>query len=262
MKMPAAVLDREPALVAYRAVRRLGAGPLSDKWLVREGDTDRLAVLRVDQPLAAAAGLDRASEWRLLCYLAEHGFAAAPLHRGVDWLLTGYVPGISWAQAGAAATERLPRLARHLRALHGLPVATDIPALDLGAKLNRYARRIDQTWALLAAAEGTVLWNELRRGCLPSICHNDLVVGNIVEAGDRLALIDWEFAASGYAPFDLAVVAQEQHLADAQLALLLQAYRLPDEPDAPWLERFDDWRQLYRLTAKLWSGFMQVAGRR
>tara|TARA_R110002167_G_scaffold21161_6_gene77100 strand:- start:359 stop:1249 length:891 start_codon:yes stop_codon:yes gene_type:complete len=58
----------------------------------------------------------------------------------------------------------------------------------------------------------------------PVFCHNDLLAANILDDGDRLWLIDWEYGAWNSALFDLANMASNSQMPPAQEAELLARY--------------------------------------
>lgn len=55
-------------------------------------------------------------------------------------------------------------------------------------------------------------------------CHNDLLPANFLDDGDRLWIIDWEYAAMGDIFFDLGNFAAHLHLPDESESTLLLAY--------------------------------------
>ena len=54
--------------------------------------------------------------------------------------------------------------------------------------------------------------------------HNDLLPANFLRDGDRMQVIDWEYAGMGDRWFDLGNFAVNNELDDDQEALLLEAY--------------------------------------
>jgi thiamine kinase-like enzyme len=66
---------------------------------------------------------------------------------------------------------------------------------------------------------------EAARGRAPErLCHNDLIVANIIDDGKRLRIVDWEYAGMGDVFFDLACVAAHAGLDAEERAVLLEAY--------------------------------------
>jgi thiamine kinase-like enzyme len=59
----------------------------------------------------------------------------------------------------------------------------------------------------------------------PTLCHIDLLAGNILDEGDRLWLIDWEYAGMGNPLYDLANLSGNCQLTEEQDQILLTAYR-------------------------------------
>lgn len=58
----------------------------------------------------------------------------------------------------------------------------------------------------------------------PVFCHNDLLAANILDDGERLWLIDWEYGAWNSALFDLANLASNAEMSSVQTAELLDRY--------------------------------------
>ncbi len=54
--------------------------------------------------------------------------------------------------------------------------------------------------------------------------HNDLLAANFIDAGDRLWLIDWDYAGFNSPLFDLGGLASNNGLSDAQETLMLELY--------------------------------------
>jgi len=55
-------------------------------------------------------------------------------------------------------------------------------------------------------------------------CNNDLLAGNFIDDGERIRLIDYEYAGNNDACFELGNMASECHLTDDQLDLLVTSY--------------------------------------
>ena len=70
--------------------------------------------------------------------------------------------------------------------------------------------------------------------------HNDLLPANFLRDGDRMQLIDWEYAGMGDRWFDLGNFAVNNELDDDQEAQLLEAYfgEPPDEQRRATLKLF------------------------
>jgi thiamine kinase-like enzyme len=102
-------------------------------------------------------------------------------------------------------------------------------AATLSEGRSRFAPELK---ALLAAAA------ELQAAVGPidvAFCHNDLLAANFIDAGERLWLIDWDYAGFNSPLFDLANLCSNSDVAEADEAWLLEAYF--ERPLSPALAR-------------------------
>jgi thiamine kinase-like enzyme len=84
---------------------------------------------------------------------------------------------------------------------------------------------------------------ERRRGEPPRPCHNDLLNANFIADGDRLWIVDWEYAGMGDPFFDLGNFAVNHEL-DAEGERLLLESHGGDDLEALILMRFmSDFRE-------------------
>jgi len=63
-----------------------------------------------------------------------------------------------------------------------------------------------------------------REPLIPRPCHNDLLNGNFIDDGDRIRILDWEYAGMGDIFFDLGNFAIQHEFNDEQDEMLMQAY--------------------------------------
>ena len=255
MKNVQAILAGIPGFGQARLCERLEGGVASRSFVVeREG---RRYVLRVDTSETARLGLHRSAEKAVCEAIAAAGLGSPPIYfdanRGV--YLRHFIPGRAWTAADLADTNNLRRLARLLRRVHAVPLAGK-PFEPLGAA-ERYA-------AAVGSAQADSLLSGLREAharlkpSVPVLCHNDLVAQNVLES-DVLMLIDWEFAGTGDAFFDLAVVVQHHELEDRLVEAFLGAY-LDRSVTAADCRRLDAQRAFYRLLLNLWTLRVTPAG--
>ena len=152
-------------------------------------------------------------------------------------LVTEYVPGSDLDADRLRATPEA--VVRALRAFHDsgleLPASFWIPDLLVGyaallsqrgvAVGDRYRRTqglVDEIAAALPLRE-------------PVACHNDLLPGNLMSAGDdsdRPMLVDWEYAGMGHRWFDLGNLAVNNAFDSAAEDRLLSAYFDGEPPTA------------------------------
>jgi thiamine kinase-like enzyme len=112
-----------------------------------------------------------------------------------------------------------------------------------------YALRMEQAQRVLCllASDGAD-W-------VPS--HRDPVRGNLLLAGSRLWLIDWEYSAMASPYWDLAIVCNEANLNLPQSRLLLRAYCV----DGPAMKEsiLFDYRGLLKLLSDCWMAALADA---
>ncbi len=166
-------------------------------------------VLRVAGKDTSLLGIDRSVE-------LEATRAAAALGIGPEvvdfvepegWLVTRFVPGEIPGIEAMREPEMLARVARALRAFHDgqqIPGSFDSfrvvetyreTALDRGGAIPP---AYDRAHAIAREIEAR------RAAATPVPCHNDLLNANFLDDGERLRIVDWEYAGMGDRFFDLA----------------------------------------------------------
>ncbi len=95
-----------------------------------------------------------------------------------------------------------------------------------GSRFTPELRRLLEVAAELRAAIGPI---DVAFG------HNDLLAANFIDDGDRLWLIDWDYAGFNSPLFDLANLSSNNELAPAEESWLLEAYF--EKRPSPELER-------------------------
>lgn len=116
----------------------------------------------------------------------------------------------------------------------------------LASQGGRLSGRLEEFAALnreLEAAVGAIR---------PVFCHNDLMPGNLLDDGERLWLVDWEYGGWNCALFDLANLAGNNGMARRQEMRLLALY----DGEAPDLARWRGYLAMKGASAlreALWS---------
>jgi thiamine kinase-like enzyme len=90
---------------------------------------------------------------------------------------------------------------------------------------GRHARRIAGLMSACERLENAI--GAIR----PTFCHNDLRAANIIDDGERLWLVDWEFGGWNDPLYDLANLASSNLFDDDQESRLLELYRAVGEDD-------------------------------
>jgi len=238
-------------------------GGLSNRAWRLEANGARWFV-RLGYPQASSLGVDRHGECAVLHAVAAAGLAPA-VHacdpaRGL--LVTSYIDGRTWTMADAQQPRNVRRAARCLRQLHQLPVPAGVHAVDFGQQAQRLAATLpegDATAARLAGRAARAIERVSDGRGATALCHNDLHHLNLLDDGERLWLVDWEYGGRGNPLFDLASFLTLHDLAPAPAAAFLDAYGgLPATDRA----RLEDASWLYDYVQWLWyrSRFPSPAG--
>jgi thiamine kinase-like enzyme len=181
-------------------------------------DADLLAIDRereyVNSRSAAEAGVGA----EVVAYLpAEHV------------LVVRWIPGRTFTDASFAEPGAISRVAEACRRLHRGPrFAGDFDMFELQrrylgvvhdngfrlpARYEDFHPQVDRiSRALAVRSEATVP------------CNNDLLAGNFIDDGERVWIIDYEYAGNNDACFELGNIWSECHLSLEQLSELLDGY--------------------------------------
>ena len=206
--------------------------------------------VRLGGPESATLGVDRGSECALLAVAGAAGLAPSLLacEPSNGLLVTHFVAGTTWRREDARDARNVARISERLQVLHGLRRCAGIRRVDFAARarsLQEQLRAISPfpaSWPgecggvavpeECAGAPGPVLARVAatafgllasRRATLVP-CHNDLHHLNLVDDGDRLWIVDWEYGGIGDPLFDLASLACQHEYTTADRELLLDAY--------------------------------------
>jgi thiamine kinase-like enzyme len=143
------------------------------------------------------------------------------------WLVTRFIDGVIPPGEAMQKREMLARVAAALQLVHGGPAVAG--RFDSFRVVEDYletalARDADVPepwrWAHDVAARIEVA----RAGAPLRLCHNDLLNANFIDDGERLRIVDWEYAGMGDPFFDLANYSINHGLDVEQRRRLLEAY--------------------------------------
>ncbi len=221
-------------------------GGLTNRTLrVEKGN--RRAVLKIDPAPRKPPFNSRQDEARLQAQAAALGRANRVLHVGDTVLLSEWADGEAWTRSHFDDDERLARLGRALRDIHGLPLTGRV--FDLQAAARKYAAQLDRTD--LGDAKSHLALIESMSGPMNlCCCHNDLVAENIISAPE-IRFLDWEYACDNDPLFDLAIVVAHHDLSERHSGILLDAYF--DGAGARWREQLNEQMRRYDALNWLWA---------
>ena len=186
-------------------------------------------VLRIAGKDTELLGIDRRVELAATRAAAEVGIGPAVVDfvEPESWLVTRFVNGSIPPPERLREPPNLARVAGALRAFHhGPPIPGRFDALEVvetyrDTALGRGASLPD---AFAGAHETARAIAARRADQPPRPCHNDLLNANFIDAGDRLVIVDWEYAGMGDPFFDLANFSINHELSADDRAVLLAAY--------------------------------------
>jgi len=187
---------------------------------------DGVFVLRVAGRNTEALGIDRRVELEATRAAASVG-VGPEVFRFIEpegWLVTGFIGGPTPSQE---LLREPAQVASALRAVHeGSPIPGRFRALEVVESYRdaALARGATLPGAFASAHDTARRIARLRARQEPRPCHNDLLTANFIDGGDRLRIVDWEYAGMGDPYFDLANFAINHELDADGRALLLAAY--------------------------------------
>jgi thiamine kinase-like enzyme len=243
------VVARLAALLGPRegTVVQLEGGITNRNFRVNFGGTDY--VVRLPGKRTALLGIDREAECIANKAAAELGMApqVAALLDEPSALVTQFVSGREMKADELREPETIAEVAHDLRKLHDS--GTELPSgFDSFRLVEEYAETgrehgseppagYDDALEAAHAIEAAV---RDQPGHEPVPAHNDLLPANFLRDGERMQLIDWEYAGMGDRWFDLGNFAVNNELGDEQEAQLLEGYfgEPPDERRRATLKLF------------------------
>lgn len=227
------------ALARHPATRALAASPLSvvpgglsnHAWRAEHAGGSYFVRLAASD--AERLGVDRASECALLAAVAAAGLAPEVITCDPPGrlLVTRFVAGRHWSRTDAHEPRNLRRIGERLRRLHALPSVPGVRTLDFRVQAAQLEAGLVDLGPVDAGVKRTA---EVAKAVLATrvprvtVCHNDLHHLNVLDDGERLWLVDWEYGGVGDPLFDLAGLFSLHDASPAQQALVLETYGQPD----------------------------------
>lgn len=140
-----------------------------------------------------------------------------------------HIAGVTLCQHDLHRPEMPARLAQALRTLHAGP--RFLHDFDMLALADLYLETIDRLGADVPNGlderldQMARIQRALARRPLPKVpCHNDLLAGNLIDDGQTLRIVDFEYSGNNDPCFELGNACQEQEYGVEQIAELCQAY--------------------------------------
>jgi thiamine kinase-like enzyme len=221
-----------------RAVERVWPGRAARVEVLGGGITNHnlkvaldgeVLVLRVAGEGTELLGIDRRVEREATVAAASVGVGPEVVEfvEPEGWLVTRFIAGTTPSVERMREQPMLRRVAETLRAIHA---GSSISAVfDSFRVVERYLELARGRGAAeppgYERAHGLAVQIEAARAEAPQcFCHNDLLNANFIDDGERLRIVDWEYAGLGDPFFDLANFAVNHELDREQRRTLLAAY--------------------------------------
>ena len=201
---------------------------VADRYVIRlaGADTHLLGISREIEHAAtvAAAGVGVGPE--VTAFIRPEGY-----------LVTRFIEGAPVPESAAHEPATIERVANAIRRVHDGP---PIPGLFVPLRLVEAYRALAEARGVAiptAYALATAVARRIELACLTSPvplrpCHNDLLAANFIDDGERIRIVDWEYAGMGDPFFDLGNFSVNHDLTPDEDAALLAAYdRTDPRPD-------------------------------
>jgi thiamine kinase-like enzyme len=205
----------------------LGGGITNRNFKV--GVDGQTFVLRIGGKDTELLGIDRSAEHAASVVASRLGIGpdVVAFVEPEGYLVTRFIEGRPIPPEEMRRPDSVARVAAVLRRLHDGP---PIPGhFDSFRVVEAYAETAaehgvrvpdDYTWAQEIA-------NEIERArAHPELvpCHNDFLNANFIDDGERIRIVDWEYAGMGDRFFDLANFSINHEFGEAENEALLDAY--------------------------------------
>jgi thiamine kinase-like enzyme len=209
----------------------LSGGITNRNYLVDASGTRERYVIRLAGNDTYLLGISREVEHAAT--VAAAGVGVGPevtaFIRPEGYLVTRFIEGRPVSPESVHQAETLARVADSLRRVHGGPA---IPGLFIPLRIVEVFRalavergvRIPREYELALAIGRRIELALLSAPLELRPCHNDLLNANFIDDGNRIRIVDWEYAGMGDPFFDLGNFSVNHELTLDEDAALLEAY--------------------------------------
>lgn len=232
------IADRIPALTGQSfEVVPLTGGLTNRNYVLKTAQESY--VLRIAGADTELLGIDREREVACSHAAAGAGVGPAVIAHLPDQqtLVTSFITGRFPTPDDLLQPEFMRRMAEALHRFHDSPAPPGLGSFSPFETVRSYTALARQKHVPLPPEleEATGLLNRIERELAtaepPRLCHNDLLIGNILDDGSALWIIDWEYGGLGDRFFDLGNFAVNTQLNEEQERALLTCYFGECRPD-------------------------------
>ena len=192
----------------------------ADRYVIRlaGNDTHLLGISREVEHAAAVAAAGVGIGPEVVAFIRPEGY-----------LVTRFIVGSPVSLEAIHQPATLTRVADSLRRIHGGPAT---PGLFVPLRIVEAYRALATSRGIAEPAaweRAYAAGRQIERALLNAPielrpCHNDLLNANFIDDGDRIRIVDWEYAGMGDPFFDLGNVSVNHDLTSDEDAGLLEAY--------------------------------------
>ncbi len=211
-------------------VCELGGGLTNRNYRVTTDDGGDY-VVRVSSTETGLLAIDRDAERHntTAAWLAGVGAPVIEALPDRNVLVVGFLPGRTLQAPDVRDPATIPRIAAAVRTLHAGPEF--LGSFDMRSIRRRYLDVVTEHGFRLPAdyldlaPRVEALEAALVPGAeTPRPCNNDLLAANLIDDGERVWLIDYEYSGMNEPSFELGNIASESGLEREELAALVAAY--------------------------------------
>lgn len=220
-------------------------------------------VVRLSDEESALLAIDRVNEHRNSLAAAYAGVGAPVIDfiPGAGVLVVGFIEGRTWSEEDVRRPDNLPRIAEACRQLHAGPrFASDFNMFDIQERYLAVCR--ERGYRMPSGYEGYLpvvarIRKAMSRRPEHTVpCNNDLLARNVIDSGDRLWLIDYEYSGNNEASFEIGNVWSESTLPEELLQPLVTAYW--GDADPAKLARARLWALIGQYGWMLWASIQSA----
>ena len=248
------LFDKVDRLKPRTSIQELSGGLTNRNFLIHTPAAKYVA--RVSSNSSSLLSIDRGSEYINSTIAGKGGIGAEVLDYlpGEGLLLISYIQGKTFAAVDVS--QNLERIATSLRGLHSLSAFDH--EFNMFTTQKNYLNIVENRGFRLPAGylnfreqvnEIHSAFQVLFAGLVP--CNNDLLPGNFIDDGEKIWLIDYEYAGNNDACFEIGNVWAEAFLPLSALEALVRAYYgqyRPEKVARAWL-----WALMAKYGWTLWA---------
>ncbi len=241
---------------------RLEGGISNDNFLVEDGARKFVVRVNGDVPVH---GVLRSNDAACNRAASLAGIAPAVHHAEAGAIVVDFIEGRTLGEVDVRESANLEKILSLIKRTHDGafrnlrgPVCAFWPfrvCRDYALFLDENDGRMVAELPRLRAANDRL---ETIVGAIQVVLgHNDLLAANFIDDGERIWLIDWEHAGLGSALFDLANLAANNGLSEAQETWLLETY-FQSAVDGDLQRRFQAMKCASLLREAMWSMVSEI----